>query len=148
MSDYTKEIRNLIGTRPLILPGSTLLVFNDAQELLLQHRSDTKEWGLPGGNMEPGESLEQTARRELLEETGLQAEELQLRNLLSGEDYYFKYPNGDEVYNVIGVYEAINPYGKLVMEDGESLALKYFPLHDLPEIMDYRARLIIKKTLL
>ncbi len=98
--------------------------------------------------MEPGESLEQTARRELLEETGLQAEELQLRNLLSGEDYYFKYPNGDEVYNVIGVYEAINPYGKLVMEDGESLALKYFPLHDLPEIMDYRARLIIKKTLL
>lgn len=98
--------------------------------------------------MEPGESLEQTARRELLEETGLQAEELQFRNLLSGEDYYFKYPNGDEVYNVIGVYEAINTYGELVMEDGESLALKYFPLNDLPEIMDYRAKRIIEKTLL
>ncbi|MFG6115419.1 NUDIX hydrolase [Halobacillus sp. MO56] len=148
MFDYTKEIRKLIGTRPLILPGSTLFVFNGAQELLLQHRSDTKEWGLPGGNMEPGESLEQTARRELLEETGLQAEELQFRNLLSGEDYYFKYPNGDEVYNVIGVYEAINTYGELVMEDGESLALKYFPLNDLPEIMDYRAKRIIEKTLL
>ncbi|SEA25203.1 ADP-ribose pyrophosphatase YjhB, NUDIX family [Thalassobacillus cyri] len=132
----------------MILPGSTLLVFNDSQELLLQHRSDTKEWGLPGGNMEPGESLEQTARRELLEETGLQAEELQFRNLLSGDEFYFKYPNGDEVYNVIGVYQAINTYGELVMEDGESLALGYFPLNDLPKIMDYRARLIIEKTLL
>lgn len=66
MSDYVMQMRKLIGTRPLIVPGSTVLVFNDSGELLLQHRSDTEEWGLPGGAMEPGESLEETAARELL----------------------------------------------------------------------------------
>lgn len=57
MSDYIKDLRRLIGHRPLILVGSTIIVINDKKEILLQHRSDTKEWGLPGGAMEPGESL-------------------------------------------------------------------------------------------
>ncbi|MFG6120146.1 NUDIX hydrolase [Thalassobacillus sp. B23F22_16] len=148
MSDYTKDIRKLIGTRPLILPGSTILVFNDAEELLLQHRSDTKEWGLPGGNMEPGESLQEAAERELFEETGLKAESLRFLSVLSGEEYYFQYPNGDEVYNVIGVYQAVEPYGKLTMDDGESLDLQYFSTTALPKNMDDRARKIIERTIL
>jgi 8-oxo-dGTP pyrophosphatase MutT (NUDIX family) len=70
MAEYIKEIRELIGNRPLILVGSTIIVMNEKKEILFQHRSDTKEWGLPGGAMEIGESLEQTAERELFEETG------------------------------------------------------------------------------
>lgn len=148
MAEYTKEIRELIGSRPFILVGSTIVVKNDINEILFQHRSDTKEWGLPGGAMEIGESLEQTAERELYEETGLKAETLKFVDILSGKDLYFKYPNGDEVYNVITVYLAEGISGKLQMNDGESIELRYFSLPNLPSNIDGRAKFIIEKYFL
>jgi len=44
--------------------------------LLMQHRDEhapvsPNQWGLPGGRIEPGESPEEAAHREVLEETGL-----------------------------------------------------------------------------
>ncbi|WP_407652092.1 hypothetical protein [Aquibacillus koreensis] len=48
--DYVKDLRNLVGNRPLILTGSVVLLLNEINELLLQHRTDGG-WGLPGGLM-------------------------------------------------------------------------------------------------
>jgi hypothetical protein len=45
MTEYIKEIRTWIGSRPFILVGSTIIVMNDKKEILFQHRSDTNEWG-------------------------------------------------------------------------------------------------------
>lgn len=81
-----------------------MLVFDPQGRLLLQRRTDTSEWAIPGGMMEPGESFEQTARREILEETGLTLGALEFLGVYSGSQFYYRYPNGDEVNNVSVAY--------------------------------------------
>lgn len=144
MANYVEELRKTIGTRPIILVGSTIVVFNEKQEILLQHRTDTDDWGIPGGAMELGESLEETAKRELYEETGLSAKVFEFIDVLSGKDLYYQYPHGDEVYNVIDLYKAKEVTGKLKMEDGESLELSYFSLDNLPFTLEDRAKIILQ----
>jgi 8-oxo-dGTP pyrophosphatase MutT (NUDIX family)/GNAT superfamily N-acetyltransferase len=144
MSDYIKEIRELIGSRPFILIGSAVLVFNKDYEVLLQLRTDTGRWGIPGGAMEPGESFEETARRELFEETGLTLNMLKFLDVAAGEEYYFQYPNGDEIYNAIALYACEDWEGNLKMNDGESTELRFFPLHSLPSLTE-RQELILNK---
>jgi 8-oxo-dGTP pyrophosphatase MutT (NUDIX family) len=134
VANYILDLRKFVGSRPLVMAGAGVIVRNEADELLLQLRADTKDWGLPGGSMELGESLEDTAKRELFEETGLHAEGFRFLRMCSGPEFYAKYPNGDEVYNVISVYEAYNVSGEFAMLDGESLDLRYFALNDLPEL--------------
>jgi 8-oxo-dGTP pyrophosphatase MutT (NUDIX family) len=99
MSDYIRELRSLVGTRPLILVGAVVIIQNDNYQILLQHRKDGN-WGLPGGLMEPGESLEETAIREVYEETGLTLNRLTMLELFSGPELYLKLKNGDELYSV------------------------------------------------
>ncbi|MHB0998610.1 MAG: NUDIX hydrolase [Armatimonadota bacterium] len=141
---YIKELRQIIGSKPIIAVGATIIVRNDYGELLLNCRTDTDNWGIPGGAMEPGESIEDTARRELAEETGLHAKELKLLDVLSGPEFFFTYPNGDQIHCVIILYEALNVTGDLEICDNESTQLAYFPLNNLPEL-EQRAASIIKR---
>ncbi|WP_093134764.1 NUDIX hydrolase [Salinibacillus kushneri] len=138
--DYVKDLRRLVGHRPLILTGSVVLILNENNELLLQQRIDGG-WGLPGGLMELGESLENTARREVKEETGLNIDRLELLGVFSGPDYYFKVSNGDELYSVTAVFLTNEVQGAIEMDKEESIDVKYFNLHELPENLteEYRS---------
>lgn len=70
---YISEMRKYIGHAPMAAVGATVVVLKD-NKILLNLRSDTKTWGIPGGAAELGETLEETAARELKEETDLTAE--------------------------------------------------------------------------
>ncbi|MET3726952.1 8-oxo-dGTP pyrophosphatase MutT (NUDIX family) [Fictibacillus halophilus] len=133
---YIHELRKVVGTRPLIMVGACVLLLNDKNELLLQLRTDNHMWGLAGGSIEPGEGLEETAKRELFEETGLTANEISLFNIFSGPEFYYQYPHGDEVYNVVSAYVCRNYEGVLMPDEKETSALQFFPLHKLPPNMN------------
>ncbi len=141
---YIMNMRSKVGHEPIISVGATTLVFNDKNELLLNLRSDSNDWGIPGGGKELNETLEDCAIRELKEETNLDISDLKLVTVLSGKDYYYKYPNDDEVDCVIALYQVKNYSGKLNINDGESIKLKFFSLDNLPKL-ESRAEAIIDK---
>ncbi|WP_328237990.1 NUDIX hydrolase [Shouchella miscanthi] len=122
--DYVQSLRQKVGTQPLILPGSVVLIVNHQGELLLENRKDGG-WGLPGGLMELGESLEQTAVREVKEETGLDVRNLQLLGIFSGETYHFTFDNGDEIYSVTAVYWTKHFSGTLQVNPSESKEVRF-----------------------
>ena len=140
--NYINEIRKYIGHKPMIAPGATVAVIKDGR-ILLNLRSDTGTWGIPGGASELGETLEETAARELKEETNLEAEAFTLLNVFSGKDFYCKYPNGDELYSVAVLYLAERTAGKLKISDGESRQLKFLKKEET-ENLESRAKIIIK----
>jgi 8-oxo-dGTP diphosphatase len=55
------------------IPAASIAVFRDGKVLLAQ-RAKPPLWSLPGGRIEPGETAEQAALRELREEVGVEAE--------------------------------------------------------------------------
>lgn len=139
---YISEMRKHIGHTPMLSAGATVVVLKD-NKILLNLRSDTHTWGIPGGAIELGETLEQTAARELKEETNLTAEKFTFLHLFSGKDFYFKYPNGDELYSVVALYLAEGVTGDLEITDDESRELNYFEKNELP-FLECRAEQIIK----
>ncbi|WP_308639817.1 NUDIX hydrolase [Paenibacillus silvisoli] len=127
---YIMDLRKTVGSRPLIMAGACVLIFNHEGQLLLQRRTDSNDWGTVGGSLEIGESLEEAAARELYEEAGLNAGFFKFITVLSGKDMYYKYPNGDEIYNVMAIYEANDLQGEPRVNDDESYELKYFSLDE------------------
>lgn len=123
---YIMELRKWVGKRPLIMAAAGVAVMDGEEKILLQRRIDNNLWGLPGGALELGETLEEAAKRELLEETGLTARSLELFNVFSGEELHYTYPNGDEVYIVSAVYLCRDFTGNLVNDDEETKDLRFF----------------------
>lgn len=143
---YISSLRKYVGHNPIIGIGATTLVFNKDKELLLNLRSDTNSWGIPGGSMELYEDIKETAIRELKEEAGIIANNLELVDVLSGKDYYFEYPNGDKMCTVIVLFKVIDYSGEVKVSDRESKELKFFPLTNLP-YLESRAKSIIDKII-
>ena len=132
---YIMDLRAYVGHRPLIQVGATVIVEDSQGRILLQLRKDNLAWDCSAaGSMEPGEAAEDTARRELLEETGLTARTLELFSTYTGPEEYAVYPNGDEVYNVEFAFGCRDWTGTLKRQEDEVEELRFFPPDALPEL--------------
>lgn len=143
---YIKQLRELVGTQPIILTGACVLLIDPSGRLLMQQRTDNGLWGLPGGSMELGEELREVASRELYEEVGLTANQLELFDVFSGPDLYYKYPNGDEVYNVVTAY-ICKDYSGTIRGDGDEVQdIQFFEFDKLrPSLINPADLPVIKK---
>lgn len=129
--DYISYIRNMVGHNKIILSAACCIIRNENGEVLLQQR-DSGLWGLPGGIMELGESLEETAVREVFEETGLKIMVGSLFGVYS--KYFAQYRNGDVSQPIVTVFYADIIGGEMKCDGVETLDLKYFSKDSLPEI--------------
>ncbi len=141
---YIKDLRKYVGHSPILTAGVVLIVFNKKSEILMQLRTDYNQWGFPGGAMELGESFEETAMRELKEETNLEIKEMKMLKVLSGKDTYREYPNGDKLYDITAVF-VVKGYGDLKINDNESSKLDWFDINDLPNNLTEHTKNYIEK---
>ena len=145
--EYIPYLRSMVGKNPVIMVGAGVALFDNQKHMLLQKRKDSQSWALHGGFMEIGETTEETARREVFEETGLKVGDLELYKVWT-EDVK-TLANGDQVQIVHITYVASDFSGDLKAQATEVLELKFFELTNLPsDLFKPHASLIHELALL
>mgnify|MGYP001820233262 CR=1 FL=1 len=145
MSDYMMDLRKLVGSRPIFQNGASVIVINEKNQLLMGLRADNHCWGYAGGSIELGENLEEAGARELYEEFAITANKLDFFGVFSGKELYYKYPNGDEVYNIDSVF-ICRDFEGIPQADGHELTeARWFDMDQLPENISPPIVMIIEK---
>jgi len=126
--------RKTAGPDTRVRIGAGVVIRDQRGWILLEKRRDCALWGLPGGRIEPGESVREAALREVKEETGLTVGVARLIGVYSeplGRIVTFP-DNGDVVHLVDVVLEATSVSGTPLCSD-ESEDVQFFDPSALPE---------------
>ncbi len=107
-----------------IVPAVTAFVTDDQHRLLLVHRTDNDRWALPGGAVELGESVTQTAVREVREETGIDIEVTGLVGVYSDPRHIIAYDDG-EVRQQFAICVRAKMLGGTLAGDSESTEVRW-----------------------
>ncbi len=103
------------------------------QMLLIQHHAG--HWAFPKGHPDPGESPQQSAERELWEETGLTLERyLSLEPFI--ENYYFSH-QGHRIHKTVAYFLALVK-GDVVIQEREIRASQWFSLSEGYQRMTFK----------
>ncbi|MHB8245582.1 MAG: NUDIX domain-containing protein [Acidimicrobiales bacterium] len=94
MSEYVRRLREAVGSDLLLLPAATSLVKDDQGRMLLVRQAGSCRWAFPGGGVEPGETPEEAAVREVREECSIDIELDGIMTVVGGERFRVTYPNG------------------------------------------------------
>lgn len=140
---YVEELRALVGSRALVLASVSVIICDANERVLLARRADDGQWDLPGGSLEPGETLEDTARREIREELGVDLGRLELLDVRSGPEVSHVYPNGDRVEGIVAVYVADHVSGELRPDPAEVSQVAFFDPHAAPSDMHAFTRTVL-----
>ena len=114
-----------------MLPSASVVVVNEAGEILLLQRADTGHWSVPAGVVDPGEQPADAAVRETYEETGILIEVDRVAGVAL---HPVSYPNGDRCQYLNVWFHGRPVGGRPGSPDGEALAVGWFPPDALPEV--------------
>ncbi|MDT8441829.1 MAG: NUDIX hydrolase [Desulfuromonadales bacterium] len=108
-------------------PTVDVIVRYQGKIVLIERGKEPFGWALPGGFVEYGESLEQAARREIAEETGLDLTDLR-------QFHTYSDPARDPRQHNISVVFTAAGHGTLLAGD-DAAGARLFPLDDLPAML-------------
>ncbi|MDJ1138278.1 NUDIX hydrolase [Streptomyces iconiensis] len=109
-------------------------VVTDAQgRVVLQRRADSGLWALPGGAMEPADSLPGAAVREVREETGLEVEITGLVGTYTDPRHIIAYSDG-EVRRQFNVCFTARLLGGSLTASEESTEVRFVPADEIASL--------------
>jgi ADP-ribose pyrophosphatase YjhB (NUDIX family) len=113
-----KQGRLAVGCSATVWDGT-------GQRMLLTRRADSGRWCVPGGYMDPGESVSEACAREVREETGLEVRVKRLIGVYTSPHLRLEYPDGNRWQIVVLHFEAEAVGGELKAGD-ETTEAGYF----------------------
>ena len=115
--------------------GVAMIIRDNHGKILLEKRSDCGAWGLPGGKIEPGESIIDTAERETLEETGLGIEVIRLIGVYSSPSgrRIVTFPDNGDVVHIVDVLMEASVVSGVLHCSAESEEIRFFAPEDFPK---------------
>lgn len=131
LPDFAKSIY-LRLTAPTVTVGVAAVILDEEGRLLLLRHTYKPQfpWGIPGGYLAKGESLEEALRREIQEETGFQSE---VGPLLSASLY-----GGSQ----LDLAYACRIAGGQFRPSHEVSAYRFWPIDELPPLLPNHRRLL------
>jgi ADP-ribose pyrophosphatase YjhB (NUDIX family) len=124
--------------------GVGVFVLDDSGKFLLERRSDCGMWGLPGGRVEPGESVRTAAIREVQEETGYIVEISRFIGVYSDpSDRIITYPDNGDIRHLVDIIIESKVISGTLTCSSESFELRFFNCSNLPDNIVPPARLPI-----
>src|SRR5215217_5667662 len=123
-----------LGKEGKLRLGTSAIIFNHEGKFLLTQRQDNRQWCLPGGAVESGESLAEACEREVFEETGLRVRVKRLVGVYSHPDQLVVYKDGGKFQIVALHFEAEILGGELGLSN-ETTDLGYFTLEETENLI-------------
>jgi len=115
-----------------LVVGSSAVVADSDGRILLQRRSDSGNWALPGGAMDIGETLAESAIREVREETGFDVRIERIVGIYSDPGHVFAYDDR-EVRQEFSICLACTITGGMLSVSSESTDVRFFAPEDIPD---------------
>lgn len=125
--------------------GASALVLDETGErILLTRRADNGRWCMPGGRMEPGESVAEACARETLEETGLEVEVVRLIGIYSSPDILIAYPDGNR-RQIVAAHFLVRVLGGALRLSDETTEFRFVSREELPglDLMEHHRQRIV-----
>jgi ADP-ribose pyrophosphatase YjhB (NUDIX family) len=116
-----------------IVPSVTALIRDSSGAVLLVHKTDNDLWALPGGGVDPGESVTDAVVREIAEETGLTVEVDDLIGVYTNPHHVMAYDNG-EVRQQFSLCFRAHLVGGTLTTSSETKAVAFIPFADLGDL--------------
>ena len=116
-----------------VVPAASAVITDEDGRLLLAKRTDNTLWTIPGGTMKPGETIAETAVREVKEETGLDVEVVSLVGIYSNPNHVVEYSDG-EVRQQFSVCFACRYLGGELATSDETSEVGYFSPDELEDM--------------